>query len=131
MKLYTGSVLGLLFAVILVAGCTAPEGGDTDGGGTTPASLDWCTAGESWGAELGYEYGNIQVIGAEMYQGQAACHVKYSYSSAEGSVVIDYYIYDEEANDFWAVMNLGPYGTSTFHVVNGECVGGDCAYWGY
>jgi len=122
------AVFGLVAAAVLVSGCTA-TGGDNGGGAT---SLLWCTEENMLGSyQFPSEYGTLELLGATLYQGQAACQVRYSYSSTEGSITIDYYFLDEEGNNFWANMAIPGYGQWTVHIVDDDCVAGDCQYWSY
>jgi len=131
-------ILGLVLAVVLVAGCTAPHGtGVGTGNGGVPSeggTLAWCTQENILGsATMPSEYGTMQVLGAIYYQGSTTCHVRYAYSSTDGSMTIDYYFIDELATDYWAVMHISGAGIGsasyTVHIVNEECVAGDCMYW--
>ncbi len=91
------ALIPALALVLVVSGCTAPDGGDGNGGtgdGTTgppPASLDWCVPGQKWSGYAAGEYYEDAIIhGISNMYGYWNCHVR----SADGTTDIYMTIYE-------------------------------------
>jgi hypothetical protein len=94
------------------------------------STLDWCVAGEKWIVDS-REVGDV--VGAIMYKGQTRCHVRQTMDMDGGEVTTNFYILDEESNDFWMEMThpniraMTGKDTVAARIVNKvECVEGDC-----
>jgi len=139
------AILALITAVVLIAGCTAPQDGadggtneETENGGTSEQNggvtggdmTSWCQAGQVWTGTGTGVTGEISIVGIEQYQGEQRCHYRSSYESYGITTTIDMYCLDQECDDMWFTYSSGSTGGWTYHIVNEQCVAGDCTYWG-
>ena len=123
----------VLVLILVVSGCT--QQGEACGDGFCAADentsscpsdcMAWCAPGEVWPLEklpANIPVGEARILGPMPYEGDMRCHVEHSLASDPfGLSKNDLYYLDEEGDDVWYSL-----GNWVYHVVNGECVGGDC-----
>jgi hypothetical protein len=114
------AVLFLLIVVTVVSGCTQEL--------TTPEALSWCVAGEIWSIDPN---NSSEIVGTTMYELRTRCHITNTLTNIESGdeLVMNFYVLDEEGNDVWIAAMLPEMGAKRAHIVNNQCIAGDCGYF--